>query len=223
MSEATLLRRHRPILRFERHLPQPVEIVWHAVTDLDEMRSWFPTRIEIDEWTVGASLVHHFDEHGIAPRSGTVLEWDPPHRVSFTWSMTRSPLSCRPTRAEGPRLSLPRSERQPRRSQCGWSDPARTAGNSAQRASHGNPVFIATSPPSNPSWVIKKARPKACPTNDFPHAGRTLTWPDPEPQVRVRRSRYRFCALRTAQGCDGRRKRRTGRVGARAYASARPR
>jgi uncharacterized protein YndB with AHSA1/START domain len=87
MSEATLLKTgNRPILRFERHLPQPVEIVWHAVTDLDEMRSWFPTRIEIDEWTVGASLVHHFDEHGIAPLSGTVLEWDPPHRVSFTWS-----------------------------------------------------------------------------------------------------------------------------------------
>ncbi len=44
----------------ERHLPQPMETVWRAVTDVGEMRSWFPTRIEIDEWRVGASLVHHF-------------------------------------------------------------------------------------------------------------------------------------------------------------------
>ncbi|MGO9660757.1 MAG: SRPBCC domain-containing protein [Acidimicrobiales bacterium] len=70
----------------ERHLPQPMETVWRAVTDVGEMRSWFPTRIEIDEWRVGASLVHHFDGHDIGPIPGTVLEWGPPHRVSFTWS-----------------------------------------------------------------------------------------------------------------------------------------
>jgi uncharacterized protein YndB with AHSA1/START domain len=49
------------------------------------MRSWFPTRIEIDEWKVGATLTHHFDDHDIAPLPGTVKEWDPPRRVSFTW------------------------------------------------------------------------------------------------------------------------------------------
>jgi uncharacterized protein YndB with AHSA1/START domain len=86
MTDATLLRTgDRPILRFERHLPRPIEDVWHAVTDPTEMRSWFPTRIEIDEWKVGAELKHHFDEHDIDPLPGTVLEWDPPHRVSFTW------------------------------------------------------------------------------------------------------------------------------------------
>jgi uncharacterized protein YndB with AHSA1/START domain len=86
MSEATLLRAGaRPILRFERHLPQPVDDVWRAVTDPTEMRSWFPTRIELDEWKVGAVLTHHFDEHDIDPLPGTVLEWEPPRRVRFTW------------------------------------------------------------------------------------------------------------------------------------------
>lgn len=86
MSEATLLKNGaRPVLRFERLLPNDVETVWRAVTDPGEMRSWFPTRIEIDEWRPGATLTHHFDEHDIEPLPGTVLEWDPPRRVSFTW------------------------------------------------------------------------------------------------------------------------------------------
>src|SRR4051794_16626122 len=86
MTDATLLRAgDRPILRFERHLSKPVAVVWKAVTDPDEMRSWFPTRIEVDEWKVGATLTHHFDEHDIDPLPGVVVEWDPPRRVSFTW------------------------------------------------------------------------------------------------------------------------------------------
>jgi uncharacterized protein YndB with AHSA1/START domain len=86
MTEATLLRTgDRPVLRFERHLRKSVDEVWRAVTDPVEMRSWFPTRIEIRRWEVGASLTHHFDEHDIDPLPGTVLRWDPPHRVSFTW------------------------------------------------------------------------------------------------------------------------------------------
>ena len=86
MTEATLLSAGaRPVLRFERRLSGSPETVWRAVTDPDEMRSWFPTRIEIGEWKVGAQLVHHFDEHDMDPLPGRVLEWDPPHRVAFTW------------------------------------------------------------------------------------------------------------------------------------------
>ena len=86
MTEATLEGTStRPVLRFERHLARPVDDVWHAVTDPEAMRSWFPTHIVIDEWRVGASLTHEFEGSDIAPLPGTVLEWEPQHRVAFTW------------------------------------------------------------------------------------------------------------------------------------------
>jgi uncharacterized protein YndB with AHSA1/START domain len=86
MTEATLLRSGaRPVLRFERHLPKPIDTVWRSVTDPIEMQSWFPTRIVIDEWKVGAELRHYFDGHDIDPLPGIVTVWQPPHRVSFTW------------------------------------------------------------------------------------------------------------------------------------------
>ena len=82
MNEATLLRAgDRPILRFQRHLPRPIEDVWRAVTEPEQLKAWFPTRIEIDEWKVGAQLRHHFDEHDIDPLDGEVLECDPPRRL----------------------------------------------------------------------------------------------------------------------------------------------
>jgi uncharacterized protein YndB with AHSA1/START domain len=97
MNEATLLRTgDRPILRFERHLSRPIDDVWRACTEPEGLQTWFPTRIQVDEWRVGATLTHHFDGHAMDPLPGEVLECDPPHRLSFTWgtdtiSFTLSP------------------------------------------------------------------------------------------------------------------------------------
>ena len=86
MTEATLINTEaKPILRFERFLPRPVQEVWRAVTDPEEMRTWFPTRIDIDRWEPGAALTHHFDGQSLPPLPGTVLECSEPHRLVFTW------------------------------------------------------------------------------------------------------------------------------------------
>ena len=86
MTEATLTTTgDKPVLRFERFLPRPIEQVWRAVTDPDEMRSWFPTRIEIDRWAPGETLTHHFDDTAMPSLPGKVLECSEPHRLVFTW------------------------------------------------------------------------------------------------------------------------------------------
>ncbi len=98
MREATLISAgDKPVLRFERFLPRPVEEVWRAVTDPSEMRAWFPTRIEIDRWVAGASLVHHFDGQALPPMSGEVLECSAPHRLVFTWGEDTIGFDLSPT------------------------------------------------------------------------------------------------------------------------------
>jgi uncharacterized protein YndB with AHSA1/START domain len=85
MSDATVIvNGARPVLRFERFLPRPIGEVWRAVTDPTELAVWFPTRIEIDTWETGATLLHHRDG-GPAPSAGKVLECFEPHRLVFTW------------------------------------------------------------------------------------------------------------------------------------------
>ena len=86
MTEATLISTGgKPVLRFERFLPRPVEDVWRAVTDPVEMRTWFPTRVEIERWATGATLLHHFRDASLPPLSGKVLACSPPRRLVFTW------------------------------------------------------------------------------------------------------------------------------------------
>ena len=86
MREATLISTgEKPVLRFERFLPRPVEQVWRAVTEPEGLKAWFPTRIEIDRWEPGATLTHHFDGQDIEPLPGRVIDCSEPHRLVFTW------------------------------------------------------------------------------------------------------------------------------------------
>ena len=37
--------RSRPAIRLERHLPDPPPVVWRALTERDQLRSWFPSDV----------------------------------------------------------------------------------------------------------------------------------------------------------------------------------
>ena len=84
--EAVLIDRDgHPTLCFERRLTAPVDRVWHAVTDPDEMRSWFPAAV-IGERRVGAPLSFPFDEDPVDTFEGEVTAWDPTSVFAFTWN-----------------------------------------------------------------------------------------------------------------------------------------
>ena len=80
---------NRPALRFERRLSHPVEVVWRAITESDELVHWFPSRVEVDKLQAGAEMTFRFDSMPLegAPMTitGKVTDFDPPRLFAFTW------------------------------------------------------------------------------------------------------------------------------------------
>src|SRR5690242_4736333 len=74
----------RPTLRFERRLAHPIERVWQAITELDELEHWFPARLE-GERAAGADIQFTFDQHDIEVTKGQVVEFEPPRLFAYTW------------------------------------------------------------------------------------------------------------------------------------------
>jgi uncharacterized protein YndB with AHSA1/START domain len=89
MTDATLLTDSaRPAVRLERHLPDPPSIVWQALTDREQLRSWFPSDVIVGggRWEVGAAITFQFPPEVIdMTLTGEVLEVDEPHLLAFTW------------------------------------------------------------------------------------------------------------------------------------------
>ena len=54
----------RPAVRFERRLAHPVDAVWRAVTEPDQLAHWFPTE---------------------PPAEDDITEQDPPRLLAFRW------------------------------------------------------------------------------------------------------------------------------------------
>lgn len=78
----------KPAVRLERHLPDPPEVVWQAITDREELRSWFPCDVIVEggRWEVGAAITFPFPAEVIGMTlTGTVLAVDEPKLLSYTW------------------------------------------------------------------------------------------------------------------------------------------
>jgi uncharacterized protein YndB with AHSA1/START domain len=89
MTEARLLPGgRRATLRLERHLADPPEVVWGALTDRAQLLSWFPCDVEVvgGRWEVGAAIVFCFSPEVIdMTLHGQVLAVDELKLLSFTW------------------------------------------------------------------------------------------------------------------------------------------
>jgi uncharacterized protein YndB with AHSA1/START domain len=101
---------NRPALTFERRLSHPVEVVWQAITQSDELERWFPSRVEVDELRPGAEMTFRFEDmplEGVpATMSGRVTDFDPPRLFAFYWGEDHLRLELEPVGDDGCVLSL---------------------------------------------------------------------------------------------------------------------
>jgi uncharacterized protein YndB with AHSA1/START domain len=108
----------RPAVRFERRLSHPVEAVWRAVTEPEELAHWFPAAVEID----GRRLRFTPADGAAPPADGEVLELEPPRRFAFTWGDERLELELEPD-GDGCRLIFTHvlsTREQAARDAAGW-------------------------------------------------------------------------------------------------------
>jgi uncharacterized protein YndB with AHSA1/START domain len=89
MTDATVcMGGDRPAVRLERKLSDPPEVVWEALTDRDQLRSWFPSDVIVDggRWQVGARITFPFPPEVIdMTLTGEVLQLDEPNLLVFSW------------------------------------------------------------------------------------------------------------------------------------------
>jgi uncharacterized protein YndB with AHSA1/START domain len=89
MTDATLLDdRARPAVRLERRLADPPDVVWRALTEREQLRSWFPCDVIVGggRWEVGAAITFPFPPEVMdLTLTGEVLEVDEPNVLAFTW------------------------------------------------------------------------------------------------------------------------------------------
>jgi uncharacterized protein YndB with AHSA1/START domain len=78
----------RPALRFERRFSHPIEAVWRAITEPDELAHWFPSAVAVD-LRVGGEMTFTFQEVKLSDQpmtlSGSVTDLDPPRLFAFFW------------------------------------------------------------------------------------------------------------------------------------------
>jgi uncharacterized protein YndB with AHSA1/START domain len=92
-------------LRFTRTLAHPQTKVWRALTEPEQLASWFPTTIE-GERAAGAGLRFSFPETmEIEPIDGEMLAYDPESLIEFRWGPDVVRIELRPV-SEGTELTL---------------------------------------------------------------------------------------------------------------------
>ena len=84
----------RPAVRFVRRYPHPAQRVWAAVSEPAGLRHWFPSSVELEPRTGGRIAFH--DDPNLPATAGTVLAYDPPRRLAFTWGGDELHLTVEP-------------------------------------------------------------------------------------------------------------------------------
>jgi uncharacterized protein YndB with AHSA1/START domain len=94
----------RPAVRFERTYPHAPERVWAAITEPGELAHWFPSAVSLEP-RVGGTVTFTADPN-VEDESGSVLAFEPPHRLAYTWGRDELHFRLEPTDAGGCTLTL---------------------------------------------------------------------------------------------------------------------
>jgi uncharacterized protein YndB with AHSA1/START domain len=73
---------------FRRLLRHPIQDVWEAITDPDQLESWFMVKLTRDDPPGGRVVMEHPNK---VRATGRVLEWRPPRTYEYEWSLPAGP------------------------------------------------------------------------------------------------------------------------------------
>jgi uncharacterized protein YndB with AHSA1/START domain len=111
----------KPAVRFERRYPHPVDRVWRAVTEPDQLAHWFPSAVEVD-LREGGEMSFTFPGGEMEPMDGAVTVLDPPRRFAFLWGEEELRIELEPD-GDGCRLHFTHviaTREQAARDAAGW-------------------------------------------------------------------------------------------------------
>jgi uncharacterized protein YndB with AHSA1/START domain len=98
----------RAVLRFRRRLAQPVDRVWSALTQTDQLQRWHPTPFALEP-AVGGRVDFRSDLGGPDMRTGVVRAYDAPRTLAYTWGEDELRFELEPSADGGCELVLTHS------------------------------------------------------------------------------------------------------------------
>ncbi|HEY2551302.1 MAG TPA: SRPBCC domain-containing protein [Streptosporangiaceae bacterium] len=75
----------RAVVRYTRRLAFPQRSVWQALTEDEHLAAWFPSTIDGDR-AAGAPLTFRFLNVDVPPMTGSMIAFEPPSVMEFTWA-----------------------------------------------------------------------------------------------------------------------------------------
>lgn len=112
----------RPAVRFEGSYDHPVERLWTAISDPDELPQWFPSKVALQP-QVGGNIEFSGDPN-MPSSSGTILEYQAPARLAFSWGGNELHFELEPAGKGGCSFTLIdvlQAENEAARNAAGWS------------------------------------------------------------------------------------------------------
>ena len=95
----------RPAVRFRREFARPAERVWAAITNPDDLAHWFPSKVRMEPEASGrpggpraGGTIEFSGDPNLpgAVSTGTILVFEPPVRLAFTWHASELHFTIEP-------------------------------------------------------------------------------------------------------------------------------